>query len=443
MSSTASQRLLIQNGHVVLPSGVRTADVALEGGHIEAISEPGQRIAADGFDRVVDASGLAVLPGAIDVHVHFRTPGGEYKEDWDSGSMAALAGGVTTVLDMPNTDPPTIDLAALAQKRELAGAKARVHHGFFMGATRDNLDQVKAAENIAGLKVYMGSSTGGLLVYEDGPLAHIFEHFNGTLAVHAEDEQIIQANTLLHQTAEHPNVHHLIRNAHSARRATERAIALAKRFERQLHICHMSTAEELDLVTAAADPRITCEVAPHHLTLTEAALDDIGTLAKMNPPLRTQADLDGLWQGLAAGKIACVATDHAPHTIKEKMGSYWQAPSGVPGVQHMMPILLDAATRGVLTLERVAQVSAEWPAQVFGIQNKGRIAVGYDADLMLVDMVLNKPVARQEVVSKCGWTPYEGMNLTGWPVTTILDGRVVYDRGEFPEVVAGREVRFG
>ena len=330
-----SQRLLIQHGRVVTPEGTRAADIAVADGRIEAISEPGASFDAGTFDDVIDATGRVVLPGAIDVHVHFRTPGGEHKEDWESGSKAALAGGVTTVLDMPNTDPPTISLEALDQKRKLVGAKARVNHGFFMGATKDNLDAVLAAENVAGLKVYMGSSTGGLLVYEEGPLSRIFENFTGFLAVHAEDEQIILNNSLKYKDAVAPNVHHLIRNHLSARRATERAIGLAKRFDRQLHICHMSTAEELDLVAGANDPRITCEVAPHHLTLTDKALDEMGTFAKMNPPLRTDADLSALWGGLADGKISCVATDHAPHTLKEKGGSYWEAPSGVPGVQQI------------------------------------------------------------------------------------------------------------
>ncbi len=437
-----TESVLIRNGLAVLPDGAKKADIALNGCAIEAVGEPAS-FDPGVFDQVIEADGRAVLPGAIDVHVHFRTPGGAHKEDWETGSLAALAGGVTTVLDMPNTDPPTTDLAALAQKRALAAPLARVHHGFFMGATKDNLDQVLAAENIAGLKVYMGSSTGGLLVYEEGPLKNIFQHFTGTLAVHAEDEQIIQANSLKFKGATAPNVHHLIRNALSARRATERAIGLARRFDRQLHICHMSTAEELDLVTAADDARITCEVAPHHLVLTEAALDEIGTLAKMNPPLRTEADRAALWRGLAAGRIACVATDHAPHTLKEKMGSYWQAPSGVPGVQHMMPILLDGVSRGVLTLERVAQISAEWPARVYGIENKGRIQAGFDADLCIVDLDRQQTVAVADVVSKCGWTPYEGMTLTGWPETTLLDGRVVYHNGTFPNRVAGREVRFG
>ncbi|MBI5137447.1 MAG: dihydroorotase [Nitrospirae bacterium] len=437
------QTLLIQNATAVLPDGVRQADVAMMGGQIARVGAPGKRLDPSGFETVIDAGGLALLPGVIDAHVHFRTPGGEHKEDWDTGSMAALAGGVTTVLDMPNTDPPTVSLEALGAKRKAVAERARVHYGLFMGATRDNLEQVLAADNIAGLKVYMGSSTGGLLVHEDGPLARIFERFPGTLAVHAEDEQIIQANSLKYRDAVAPGVHHLIRDHLSARRATERAIGLATRFDRPLHICHMSTAEELELVRAAADPRITCEVAPHHLVLTQEALDEMGTLAKMNPPLRTAADCDALWAGLAAGAIACVATDHAPHTLKEKAGSYWQAPSGVPGVQHMLPILLDAARRGRLSLERVAEVTAAGPARLFGIQGKGRIARGYDADLVLVDLTATRTVDRKDVLSKCGWTPYEGMTLTGWPVVTILDGQVVYERGAFPRRVAGREVRFG
>lgn len=436
-----SGRTLIQNGLVVCPDGEGQRDIAVEGGVIEKVGAVGESIAPEGFGRVIDAAGLAVLPGAIDAHVHFRTPGGEHKEDWDTGSMAALAGGVTTVLDMPNTDPPTTTLAALEAKKKTVAAGARVNWGLFFGATKDNLDEALAARNIAGLKVYMGSSTGGLLVYEDGPLAKIFGKFPGTLAVHAEDEQIIRENSLKHQQATTPAVHPIIRSHLSARRATERAIGLAKRFGRAVHICHMSTAEELELVSRAGE-LVTCEVAPHHLVLTDAMLEGIGTLAKMNPPLRKKADTEALWDGLARGHITCVATDHAPHTLKEKAESYWAAPSGVPGVQHMLPILLNAVHFGRLTLTRVAQVTAEWPARKFGIENKGVIAEGYDADLTLVGMGVAREVTTKDVLSKCGWTPYEGMELYGWPVMTLLAGEVVYDHGKFPEVVKGREVRF-
>ena len=278
-------------------------------------------------------------------------------------------------------------------------------------------------------------------MYEDEPLARIFEKFPGTLAVHAEDEQIIRANSLKYKDARTPAVHPLIRSHLSAKRATERAIGLSKRFNRAVHICHMSTAEELELVKQAGD-RVTCEVAPHHLVLTDDMLEQIGTLAKMNPPLRKKDDTDALWAGLAAGHITCVATDHAPHTLKEKAESYWAAPSGVPGVQHMLPILLNAVHFGRLTLERVAQVTAEWPAKKFGIQNKGIIAQGYDADLALVGMGVAREVVIKDVLSKCGWTPYEGMELYGWPVMTLLAGELVYDHGKFPTVVHGKEVTF-
>ncbi|MDH4229598.1 MAG: dihydroorotase [Nitrospirota bacterium] len=434
--------LLIQRGHVVLPDGARQADIAVSGGRIESISKPGQRLSAGNFGRVLDATGMVVLPGAIDVHVHFRVPGGERKEDWESGSMAALAGGVTTVLDMPNTAPPTTTLQALEDKRHRIAPQARVNWGLFMGATADNLDEVKRARNIAGLKIYMGSTTGGLLLYQDAPLENIFEHYSGLIAVHAEDEQIIRANSLAFQESVDPLVHGRIRTITSARRATERAIGLARRFGRPVHICHMSTAEELDIVTDTRQYGVTCEVTPHHLVLNEQAVVEIGTLAKMNPPLRFREDNDALWAGLADGRVDCVATDHAPHLLAEKMGGYWEAPSGVPGVQHMLPILLDGVHFGRLTLERVAHATAQRPAELFGIRGKGRIEVGYDADLVLASMGDAHPVRLRDVLSRCGWTPYEGMNLYGWPEVTILGGEVVYDRGKFPTVVRGSEVTF-
>jgi dihydroorotase len=436
-------RVLIRGGLAVLEAGARVCDLALADGRIEAVARIGQTFDAGVFDRVVEAAGLAVLPGAIDVHVHFRTPGGLHKEDWDTGSMAALAGGVTTVLDMPNTDPPTTSVEALEAKRALVAPAARVNYGFFLGATAHNAAEAARAPNAAGLKIYMGSSTGGLLVHANDQLDRIFGEYPGRIAVHAEDEQIIRAGSLRHHAATDPAVHALIRNATSARRATERAISLARRHRRGVHICHLSTREELDLVRAAADPRITCEVAPHHLVLTEEALAQIGNLAKMNPPLRTKDDTEALWDGLAAGAVACVASDHAPHTLAEKAAPYWEAPAGVPGVQHLLPILLDAAHWGRLTLERVAEVTAAGPARLFGIQGKGRIAPGLDADLTLCAMGIARTVERADVLSKCGWTPYEGMTLHGWPVTTLLGGAVVYDRGAFPAVVRGHEVRFG
>ncbi|MDH5527311.1 MAG: dihydroorotase [Nitrospirota bacterium] len=435
--------LLIHGGTVVLPDGERVADVAVEGGKIHAISAPGQTFSPGAFSRAVDAAGLVVLPGAIDAHVHFRVPGGEHKEDWDTGSMAALAGGVTTVLDMPNTDPPTTTLAALEDKRARIAPRARVNWGLYMGATKDNLAEVKQARNIAGLKIYMGSSTGGLLVYEDGPLASIFGGYSGRICVHAEDEQIIRDNSLKFSGATDVTVHGRIRTVTSAKRATERAIALARRFARPVHICHMSTAEELELVRAARHDGITCEVTPHHLVLNEDGLADLGTLGKMNPPLRGKHDNEALWGGLADGVIDFVATDHAPHTLKEKMGGYWEAPSGVPGVQHMLPLLLNGVHYGRLTLTQVAQVTATGPAERFGIQNKGRIAPGHDADLVLAAMGDARLVRVKDVVSKCGWTPYEGMDLYGWPEVTVLGGQVVYERGRFPKVTRGREVMFG
>jgi dihydroorotase len=438
-----TQRVLIRGGLVVADGGARVADVALSDGRIEAVAGPNEPLEPGGFDRVIEAEGLTVLPGAIDAHVHFRVPGGAHKEDWDSGSMAALAGGVTTVLDMPNTDPPTTSLEALEAKRALVAATARVNYGFYMGATAHNVSEAARAENVAGLKVYMGSSTGGLLVHAEEALETIFAEYPGRIAVHAEDEQIIRAGSLKHHAATDPAVHARIRNATSARRATERAISLARRHSRGVHVCHLSTREELELVKSAADPRITCEVAPHHLVLTEDALTAMGNLAKMNPPLRTKDDTEALWAGLAAGDVACVASDHAPHTLAEKAASYWEAPAGVPGVQHLLPILLDAVHWGRLTLERVAEVTAAGPARLFGIRGKGRIAPGFDADLILCAMGLARTVDRADVFSKCGWTPYEGLTLHGWPVATLLAGTVVYEEGEFPAAVRGREVTFG
>ncbi len=340
--------------------------------------------------------GKVLIPGLIDCHVHFRDPGSPEKEDWTTGSAAALAGGITTVLDMPNTNPATITVEALEAKRAVAKAKSLVNFGLFFGATKDNLDEIRRAENICGIKIYMGSSTGNLLLDDPALWEEVFKiakEKNVPVVVHAETESMIQAGQ---------------RDCECARVATEAAIALREKIGNRLHIAHLSCKSEVELVRAHKCPELTCEVTPHHLLFTKGDVKD-GFL-KMNPPLRNQEDVEALWEGLLDGTIDCIATDHAPHTIQEKQSE--NPPAGVPGVEFVLPLMLNAVNEGKLSLERLVAVMSENPARIFGVTPKGRV---------LVDMNLEKTIRPEDVKSKCGWSPYEGRQLKGWPVLALLD----------------------
>lgn len=368
--------------------------------NVTVVSSQGREVrdvSFEGADAVVDGTGKYLLPGAIDAHVHFRDPGSPEKEDWASGSAAALAGGVTTVLDMPNTNPATITVEALEAKRAVAAAKSLVRFGLFFGATRDNLEEMRRAENICGIKIYMGSSTGNLLLDDPAVWKEVFKiakEKNVPVVVHAETESMIQAGK---------------RDCECARVATEAAIALREKVGNRLHIAHVSCKQELELIRAHKCPELTCEVTPHHLLFTEADRKD--AFLKMNPPLRSQADQDALWEGLRDGTIDCIATDHAPHTNEEKQKSMEEAPAGVPGVEFMLPLMLNAVNQGKLSLEQVVALTSENPARIFGIESVGWV---------LVNMDLGKVIGQGDIRSKCGWSPYESRNIKGWPIQVWL-----------------------
>ncbi len=374
----------LKNVTVVSSQGRETRDISFEG-------------QAGAADEVLDGTGKFLLPGAIDAHVHFRDPGSPEKEDWASGSAAALAGGVTMVLDMPNTNPATTTVEALEAKRAAAAAKSQVHFGLFFGATRDNLDEMRRVENICGIKIYMGSSTGNLLL--DDPIVweevfKIAKEKDVPVVVHAETEAMIQAGK---------------RDCECARVATEAAIALREKVGNRLHIAHVSCKAELELIRAHKCPELTCEVTPHHLLFTAADVKD--AFLKMNPPLRSQADQDALWEGMRDGTIDCIATDHAPHTKEEKQLSFAEAPAGVPGVEFMLPLMLNAVSEGKLTLEKLVALTSENPARIFGLHVMG---------WSLVDMNLEKIIQISDIRSKCGWSPYLGRTIKGWPAQVWL-----------------------
>lgn len=413
----------------------KITDLLIRQGKIAAIGRH-----AEG-KKVVDCSGLTLLPGLIDGHVHFREPGFEYKEDWRTGSRAAAKGGVTTVFDMPNTNPPTIDQISLDQKRELA-QKSIVNYGFHFGATKENINLIRRIKGIAGIKVYFGSSTGSLLLDNPNDVKNLFKNSDKPFLVHAEDEQFIQEQTIKYKEESNPRIHTKVRAPKAAAKAVETLLRIAEQTGAQVHFCHISTEKEVSLIAEAKQRnlKVTCEVTPHHLFLTEEEYDKQGNWVKVNPPLRSERDRQALWQGITDEVIDTIGTDHAPHTKEEKEKSYWEVPSGVPGVETMLPLLLNEVNKGNLTLDKLVELTSENPARIFNLKNKGKMKKGYDADLVLVDLNLEKEIRNEELETKCGWSPFVGWKLTGWPIKTIIRGNIIYDFPNINENIKAKEI---
>lgn len=389
---------------------------------------------------IVKEKGLTLIPGCIDPHVHFRDPGVTHKESIYTGSKAAAAGGITSFFDMPNTKPATISREALAEKKKLAAQTSLINYNFFIGATFDNVDEVNKAENIPGVKIFVGSSTGNMLVDKQEILERFFGTGKHLIAVHSEDEATILENKERIGATTNLHDHYKIRSVEAAIKCTRQVVALADKYKRRLHICHLTTQEEAEFL-ATKNPWVTTEACTPHLFLhAPNSYDSLGCFAQVNPPIREKRHSDALWKGLKTGVISLVATDHAPHTIEEKQKPFGQAPSGMPGVQTALPLMLDQVAKGNITLSDVVTWMCEGPANVYKIKNKGKIEVGYDADLVLIDTKAKREFKREHVVSKCGWSAFEGWQLTGWPVTTFVNGQNVYQEGDFFEEIKGREV---
>lgn len=434
------QSLLIRHAEIILPNGESMiGDVLIEG---RQITQVGQEITNATPTCDIDAQGLTLLPGVIDPQVHFREPGLEYKEDLFTASCACAKGGVTSFLEMPNTRPLTITQSALDDKLQRAAQKCLVNYGFFIGATADNLPDLLSAQPTPGIKVFMGSMHGQLLVNQEEALEAIFAQGSRLIAVHAEDQARIKQRKQEFAGITDMAVHSQIQDNQAALLATQLALKLSKKYQRRLHILHMSTAEEAELLREDKPSWVTAEVTPQHLLLNTSAYATIGTLAQMNPPLRSPHDNQVLWQALRDGIIDFIATDHAPHTLEEKAQTYPNTPSGMPGVETSLPLMLTAAMDGKCTVAQVVQWMSKAVAVAYGIPNKGEITPGYDADLVLVDLKNYHEVKREEVVSKCGWNSFEGWNLTGWPVTTIVGGEIVYDHGQLNTQVRGQALTF-
>jgi len=448
MVSSIAAPLVIRQAQVLLPDGsLALRDVRVEGG---AIAQIAPDIAPAPGDTLIDASGLTLLPGAIDPQVHFREPGLEHKEDLFTASCACAQGGITSFLEMPNTRPLTITQEALDDKLRRASEKCLVNYGFFIGATPENLPDLRTAHPVCGIKVFMGSMHGPLLVNDDEALERIFyrdvndpNYENRLIAVHAEDMARILQRRETYAGVSDPAIHSIIQDNEAALIATKRALALSKKYQRRLHILHLSTGEEAELLRQDKPAWVTAEVTPQHLLLNTYAYETIGTLAQMNPPLRSPQDNATLWQALLDGVLDFIATDHAPHTLEEKAQPYPNTPSGMPGVETSLPLMLTQAAQGRCTVAQVANWMSTAVAKAYNIPNKGAIAPGYDADLVLVDLSTYRPVRRETLKTKCGWSPFEGWDLTGWPVITIVGGQVVYDHGTLNTAARGQALRFG
>jgi dihydroorotase len=432
--------LVLKGGTVVNHDGIALRDIAVKGGRIAGLGgfSPNQA------GETIDCSGLHVLPGVIDSHVHFREPGAEHKEDLETGSRAAVAGGVTGVFEMPNTRPLTTSVETLADKVSRASHRMFCDFAFYVGGTRENaklLAELERLPGCAGTKVFMGSSTGDLLVEDDAGIDLILSQVRRRVAFHSEDEFRLRARKG-EQRAGAALSHPVWRDAEAARLCTERLVRIARKLGKRIHVLHVSTADEMPLLAANKD-LATVEVTPHHLTLlSPEAYERLGTRAQMNPPVRDSHHRDAIWRALASGIVDALGSDHAPHTLAEKAKPYPDSPSGMTGVQTLVPIMLDHVSRGRLTLARFVDLTSHGPGRIFGIACKGRIAEGYDADFTIVDLRKRERITNRWMESRAGWTPYDGVEVTGWPTGTIIRGRRVMWEGDILGEAQGQPIAF-
>ncbi|TWU57074.1 Dihydroorotase [Rubripirellula tenax] len=431
-------RTVFRNAEVVFPDAVRTATIVVEDGRIVDVAGT-PNIQAD---EVIDCSGLHLMPGVIDDQVHFREPGLTHKEDLETASRACAAGGVTSFLEMPNTKPPAVTVEGVRAKDAIAATKSRVNYGFYIGATPDNVEQLKAATEVPGIKIFIGSSTGNLLVDDQAALERIFGETTLPICAHCEDETTVQANAArlagTHNIADHSR----IRDEAAAMIATRRATDLARRHKHRFHVLHVSTAAELSIL-ADPSPNLTAEICLHHIFFNVDDYPRLGSRIQMNPSIKTKADNDGLWQALLDGTIQVIATDHAPHTLEEKAQPYPDSPSGLPAVENSLALMLNRVASGACTINQVASWMCDAPARVWGIVGKGRIETGYDADLVLVDLKKQRTIRDEEQHTKTKWSPWHGETLTGWPVATYVGGVVAWsDQAGFDETFRGAKLKF-
>jgi len=432
--------LLLINGTVVNHDGEGRRDIGVAAGRIAEIGD----LSGASAGETIDCAGLHVLPGVIDTQVHFREPGPTHKEDLESGSRAAVLGGVVAVFEMPNTNPLTTTPAALEGKLARAYRRMFCDHAFYVGATHQNpkdLGELERMKGVCGVKIFMGASTGDLLVEDDAGVLDVLRHGRRRVAVHSEDEFMLRENRKFARDGDWTS-HTEVRTAEAAVSSTKRLLRLAREAGRRIHVLHVSTAEEIPLLVAAKDIA-TAEATPQHLTL--AAPDcyrALKGLAQMNPPIRDARHRDGLWEGMRLGVFDVIGSDHAPHTREEKAKPYPASPSGMPGVQTLVPVMLNHVAEGRLSLARFVDLVCHGPNRIFGIAGKGRLAAGYDADFTVVDLKRRETISNAQQATRVGWTPFDGMAVRGWPVMTIIRGRMVMREGEILGPATGEPVRF-
>jgi dihydroorotase len=431
--------LVLKGGIVVNQDGEGARDIGVTDGRIAGIGSFGREQAGE----VIDCTGLHILPGVIDTQVHFREPGLEHKEDLESGSRAAVMGGVTAVFEMPNTNPLTTSGDALADKVKRATGRMHCDFAFFVGGTHDNVKDLPELEMLpgaAGIKVFIGSSTGSLLVADDPGVKAILQVIRRRASFHCEHEPRLDERRSLRVPGD-ASSHPVWRDEIAALTATHRLVTLAKEVGKRVHVLHVTSAEEMEYLRNVKDVA-TVEVTPHHLTMDASWYERLGTLVQMNPPVREARHRDAIWRGLSEGVVDVLGSDHAPHTLEEKRKPYPDSPSGMTGVQTLVPIMLDHVAAGRLSLARFVDLSSAGPARIFNIATKGRIAVGYDADFTVVDLKRRETIRNEWIASKAGWTPYDGVEVTGWPVGTFVRGAKVMWQGELTAPSNGAPVRF-
>ena len=435
-----SYDLLIRGGICATPNGVVQTDIGVRAGKIAAIGALGDSKAAEVFE----AKGLHVLPGVIDTQVHLREPGNEHKEDLETGSRAAVLGGVTGVFEMPNTNPPTTTREAIEDKLRRAANRMHCEHAFYVGATPANVGALAGLERlpgVCGVKAFLGSSTGTLLLDQEEAISAALKGSRRRMAVHSENEARLKERKSYAVRGD-VRTHPVWRDAEAARSSTERVLRLAREAGRLLHVLHITTAEELPLLAEARDIA-SVETTPQHLTLSAPeCYERLGTLAQMNPPIREAYHREALWKAVADGLIDVIGSDHAPHTLEEKAKTYPESPSGMTGVQTLVPLMLNHVNTGRLSLERFVDLTSAGAARIFGIAGKGRIAIGYDADFTIVDLKRKQKIENSWIASRCAWTPFDGMEVTGWPIATIVRGLSVMRDGAVLTGGKGKPFRF-
>lgn len=441
-------KILIKNAKIVNENQIVESDVLIEN---DLISKIGKNISAENVDQIIDASGKYLLPGIIDDQVHFREPGLTWKGDIESESRAAIAGGITSFMEQPNTVPNAVTQELLEEKYKIAAEKSFANYSFLMGGTNDNMEEVLKTNprNVAGIKLFLGSSTGNVLVDNPETLEKIFSSTKMLIAVHCEDEATIRKNTEIFKEKYGDDIpvecHHLIRSEEACFISSSKAIELAKKTGARLHIFHVSTAKETELFRndiPLKDKKITAEVCVHHLTFTNEDYETKGNFIKWNPAVKTKKDKDGLWAALLDDRIDVIATDHAPHTLEEKSQKYLQAPSGGPLVQHALNVMLENFKKGKISLEKIVQKMCHNPAILFEIEKRGFIKEGYKADLVLVDLKESYTVSKENILYKCGWSPLEGTEFHSKITHTFVNGFLAFENGKISEQKHGERLLF-